>query len=379
MPSNNIDASKSSSNTHTVLGGNDNGIKVMNSKPNIPARPRSPWFNPTPRKTRPKTAGFTRTIIHKKGRPIQRLWAHRGTTSKMGFPLRPSTAQHGRPNTSRRMKSEEYVFTNPEVILRTMQDRQQQKTGFHTLRLYRDPTVAGGRQHKCDVTSASIKHGLQQQGFNINDNTVEKVFTMIAGKDHKKVLTGGEFIERLRDARPVTRDNRHSGPLRDQRFASSSPQYTSRTNRGKQKSIQGFSLLEQIRKPNPTGIAKNNIPNYDSAKNKIKGFSTQQVEKYKRLSRNRARDHYMAKHYQAVQEKQRAKLLNRLQQSHKNEFGTARQRGEWHPVRQSRKRSPRTAMTIKDRNDRRSGRSSIMTHMFHNSGWELDHGHGRHL
>ena len=48
----------------------------------------------------------------------------------MGFPLRPSTAQHGRPNTSRRMKSEEYVFTNPEVILRTMQDRQQQKTGF---------------------------------------------------------------------------------------------------------------------------------------------------------------------------------------------------------------------------------------------------------
>jgi hypothetical protein len=242
--------------------------------------------------------------------------------------------------------------------------------------LYRDPKVAGGRQHKCDVTSESIKHGLEQQGFQIDKPTVEKVFTMIAGENHKKVLTGGEFIERLRDARPSTRDAVHSGPLRNQRFASSCPQYTSRTNRGKKKAIPGFSLLEQIRKPKTV----NNVINYDSAKNKIKGFSAQQIEKYKRLSRNRARDHYIAKRNQVVRDQQHEKLLNRLQNSHRREFGTARQRGEWQRPTHSRKKSPRTTLKVNDRNDRRSGRrSSIMTHMFYNSGWELDHGHGRHL
>ena len=375
-------SSETSSNEqkHTVVGHNDNGIRVMDSKPRVPSRPRSPWFNPTPR-CRPKTAGFNRTTFHRKGRPIQQLWAHRGSTSKMGFPLRPSTAQQGRPSTSRRMNRDEYVFTNPEVIVRTMQDRQQQKTGFHTLRLYRDPKAAGGRQHKCAVTSESIQHGLEQQGFDIDKNTVEKVFSMIAGKDHKRVLTGGEFIERLRDARPASEGPLKSGPLRDQRFASSNPHFTSRTNRGhkQQKGVPGFSLLQQIRKPYEKGKVTNNIPNYEPAKNKIKGFSTQQVEKYKRLSRNRARDHYVARHHQVVKEKQKEKVLNRLQKSHRHEFGTARQRGEWQKPTQSRKYSPRTHIKINDRNDRRSGRKSIMTHMFHDSGWDLDHGHGRQL
>lgn len=363
---------------HTVLGHNDNGIRVMDSKPRVPSRPRSPWFNPTPR-CRPKTAGFTRTTFHRKGRPIQQLWAHRGSTSKMGFPLRPSTAQQGRPSTSQRMSRDEYVFTNPEVIVRTMQDRQQQKTGFHTLRLYRDSKVAGRRQHKCTVTSESIHHGLEKQGFDVDKNTVEKVFSMIAGKDHKSALTGGEFIERLRDARPTSKGALKSGPLRDQRFASSNPQFTSRTNRGQQKDIPGFSLLQQIRKPIEKGGATDNIPNYDSAKNKIKGFSAQQVEKYKRLSRNRARNHFVARHNQVVQEKHKEQVLNRLQKSHRREFGTAKQRGEWQKPTTSRKYSPRTHIKINDRNDRRSGRKSIMTHMFHNSGWDLDHGHGRHL
>ena len=110
------------------------------------------------------------------------------------------------------------------------------------------------------MTSESIHYGLKKQGFDVDKNTVEKVFSMIAGKDHKPALTGGEFIERLRDARPTSKGALKSGPLRDQRFASSNPQFTSRTNRGQQKCIPGFSLLQQIRKPIEKGVANDNIP-----------------------------------------------------------------------------------------------------------------------
>ena len=65
--------------------------------------------------------------------------------------------------------------------------------------------------------------------------------------------------------------------------------------------------------------------------------------------------------------------------NHGAALGGAMARGDGRPVVQVRKKSPRTTIVIRDRNDKRSGRSSIMTHMFAQSGWEIGHGHGRHL
>ena len=328
-------------------------------KPFVPSRPRSPWFNPTPR-PRPRTAGFPR---QQEGRPIHQMWQHRQQTTKVGLPIRPSTANIGKKrDPSMVMKEGEYVFTNPNLILRTMQDRQQNKKGYDTLRLYRDPQLAGKKSHICEVTKASIKHGIEKQGFKISENVAEQVFSKLAGKNKTK-LSGGEFLEKLRD----------SGQEQT-RFFSSNPAFTSRTTYGKKNGTTAVAnevpFVDQVR-----SIRVTTVPDYKSAMNKVKGFSAGQVQKYKHIARNRARDNFTAQQYDIYKQQKSDLLRKRLQISHRGQLGGAKNRGEWKPPLSVRKHSPRTALVIRDKNDTRSGRSSIMTHMFHSSGWEISHGH----
>ena len=338
-----------------------------------PSRPRSPWFNPTPR-LRPRTARYPN---ERSGRPIHKMWNYRQNSSKLGLPMRPQTAQigqrrqgnhfskDGKGTSDPKFDEKDYVFTNPQMILRVMQDRQQTRTGFKTLRLYRDPKAAGQRAHKCEVTKDSIRHGLSKQGFNVSEKVAGEVFLKIAGQGCGEALTGGQFLEKLRDS-----TNKIS------RFGSAKPMFTSRTRKGKHAVpvVERGTIVDQIRTKQRT-----EVPNYDTAANKIKGFSTAQVEKYKHIARNRARDNFVSQQNDERHIKRVEQLYRKKAKNHGAALGGAMARGDGRPVVQVRKKSPRTTIVIRDRNDKRSGRSSIMTHMFAQSGWDIGHEHGRHL
>eukprot|EP00945_MAST-04E_sp_MAST-4E-sp1_P001089 g1089.t1 len=274
-------------------------------------------------------------------------------------------SKDGKGTSDPKFDEKDYVFTNPQMILRVMQDRQQTRTGFKTLRLYRDPKAAGQRAHKCEVTKDSIRHGLSKQGFNVSEKVAGEVFLKIAGQGCGEALTGGQFLEKLRDS-----TNKIS------RFGSAKPMFTSRTRKGKHAVpvVERGTIVDQIRTKQRT-----EVPNYDTAANKIKGFSTAQVEKYKHIARNRARDNFVSQQNDERHIKRVEQLYRKKAKNHGAALGGAMARGDGRPVVQVRKKSPRTTIVIRDRNDKRSGRSSIMTHMFAQSGWEIGHGHGRHL